>query len=343
MNDYNFNQLKNIKTPEEWMKKALDIPRKKKTPLIFSYKAYAFAAAIFVCVCAVTVAATINFNSDTVVKVSPTFNNSITQPQDLPNNTVPTLATEIYSTEQTDTTVYSVEEEEAYISETIGILPQTTYNTTITGNGTSSATSASIPSQLISSTIASTQDISSASTQQTMSAFVPNTTAVVATVPPTYSPPTQVVTEPSEEKTEATIIPLPSAPCVEPTEATVKPTSPTVEKTEPTEETLVVTSPQYTSVYNIYFQIEKESTFDMNNTMYCHIIDKNGNSLFEKFSEKEKCMVLSESSRRFVYCINTSENPLPNGTYTFIFYDEYSNSSKHNVVISYEKIINLYE
>lgn len=345
MNDYNFNQLKNIKTPEEWMQKALNIPSKKKIPLIFSYKTYAFAAAVFVCVCAVTVAATMNFNSNTVVKISPTSNNLTTQTH---NNTLPIFTTETNSTEQTDTTA-NFTDDEFYNSETITLFPQTTYNTTISGNTIYPTTSVLRPSQALLPTQSNggaIQNSTSRPTEHTtkpiVPTFTPETTKPIITIPPTYTPP-QIETEPAEDIPNAPLISLPSIPCVEPTEETTRPPAPTSAVTEPVEDSTHSTSSHYTPYYNIYFQLQKDSEFDINNTLYCHITDKNGNSLFEKFSNNEKCSVNSESSRRFIYSINVSKNPLPNGTYTFIFYDEYSNSSKHNVVIGYEKIINLYE
>ena len=347
MNDYNFNQLKNIKTPEEWMQKALNIPSKKKIPLIFSYKTYAFAAAVFVCVCAVTVAATMNFNSNTVVKISPTSNNSTTQTH---NNTLPIFTAETNSTEQTDTTA-NFTDDEFYNSETITLFPQTTYNTTISGNTIYPTTSVLRPSQALLPTQGNGGAIQNSTSRPTehntkpiVPTFTPATNLPIVTVPPTYIQPTQVVTEPPEYPApDSTIVGLPSAPCVKPTESTAKPPICTNVVTEPQEETTFETSPQYTAYYNIYFQLQSESNFNMNNTLYCHIIDKNGHSLFKKFSENEKCNVYSQSSKKFVYNINILKNPLPNGTYTFIFYDEYDNSSVHNVVIGFEKTINLYE
>lgn len=70
MKKVNFNQLKNVKTPEDWIENAINIPKKNNKTVKFSKISVSVIAASFVCVCTVSVLIATNFSHKIEVPVS---------------------------------------------------------------------------------------------------------------------------------------------------------------------------------------------------------------------------------------------------------------------------------
>lgn len=310
MKDFNFDKLKNVKTPDSWIENAVNIPNVQKKPkkvIPFNTRVVATAACLTFCFVLGSVMLSI-VNTDPTAVVRPLTEPTTENPN---NNSQNKTETKGYNY-SSDPTLPKVDEILPVIilpnGETITLYP--TNNTdsfyseaevdevnkgnvgSHTGNasvskGETTVTFATEPEETVSvPTEFPTEPVVTEPTEQTTIATTPTYTQPVTqpTIRPTYTHPVTLPTEPCEtEPVTEGVNPTP------PPSATEQPTfssQPTFAPTEPTISTVPSTENKLFK-NSVIFYPENISDYTNDGNVYCHIIGADGREYAQKFSSAE--------------------------------------------------------
>ncbi|MGN1432562.1 MAG: hypothetical protein ACI4XI_02570 [Ruminococcus sp.] len=299
MKKVNFNQLKSVKTPENWIENAIKIPQKNKKKPVYLNPYIIASAACFVFCCALCAVVFLNFGIDNPIPVAP-VKSSGTSVSDVTDSTtpssnlsvIPTISNPIINNIPTATA--ASQQQTGSVQKSTNPSGQT--NETVQGStGKNSSASQSVVTNPEPTEI---KEGSNSNTSNTDRPAIPDT-------PETE--PTQPVTDPTEPPT---VIPTPTEPGIPPIQPTIS-----------------GSDEKFTS--SIYFcfssylpeECEDESEY------YCHIMSASGQTFAEKFSSVEKATVVFTQDG-----ITVQYNPynkglrLKTGNYYLTFYDNYGNS-----------------
>ncbi len=304
MKDFNFDKLKNIKTPDSWIENAVNIPNVQKKPkkvIPFNTRVVATAACLTFCFVLGSVMLPI-VNTDPTAVVRP-----LTEPttENTDNNSQNKTETKGYSY-SSDPTLPKVDEILPVIilpnGETVTLYPTNNTDSFYSeaevdevnkGNGGNHTGNASVskdetivtfatePEETVSvPTEFPTEPVVTEPTEQTTIATAPTYTQPVTqpTIRPTYTHPVTFPTEPTEEVNPTT-----------PPSATERPTfssQPTFAPTEPTISTVPTTESKLFK-NSVIFYPKNISDYKTGGNVYCHIVDTNGREYAQKFSSAE--------------------------------------------------------
>lgn len=352
MKDFNFDKLKNIKTPDSWIENAVNIPNVQKKPkkvIPFNTRVVATAACLTFCFVLGSVMLPI-VNTDPTAVVRPLTEPTTENPDNDSQNKTETKGYSYSS----DPTLPKVDEMLPVIllpnGETVPLYPtnntdsfysKTEVDEVNKGNGGQHTGNASVSKDETTVTIATepeetasvptvfpTEPVVTEPTEQTTMATIPTYTqpVTVPTIRPTYTHPVTIPTEPYESEpvyTQSTELPT---EVVEPTEPATRPphsTQPTVAPTEPTISTVPTTDNKLFKS-SVVFYPENISHYKNDGNVYCHIVGTNGKEYAQKFSSAEV------SSLKSSYIVYNPYNSLGNLTMEKNkYYDIYFYTKSH--------------
>lgn len=240
MRKVNFENLKNLSTPQNFIDNALNIPTQSQKPLPFVIRHSRTLAAVAALVLVCTVSLTVYFTQDRITPpVDPNYNET---QESIPSTSA---VNEQESTTQTETKANTLKEDETS--------SQITNNSNADGNGTNNSNSnepyenqGSVTTPTTSSTVVGhnsslTGTLTQSGSSKPQSSTSDKTTAnsnSASNTKPNSVPNSKPTTSPATESTEKPVIKPTMAPETEPTEApTVAPTS--APATEPTEAPII--------------------------------------------------------------------------------------------------------
>ncbi len=334
MKKVNFNQLKNIKTPDYWIDNAINIPKSNKKPLVFSLKHYfkphivaSVASVAFCCILGIFVFA--HFGND--MSVFPIADKNTVNSTNKAAGSGKSLVTSLYIPDNDENKTRESQDSSRSVDSQIITEPNekdfSVGNQVITEpneNDYNSNTGNIRPSEGVFATD------SNVSTNPRATAAIPEPTTQQITFKPTQLPtqfptqrPTQIHTQPPTHQ--------PSLPIVtEPTEIVTDP--PLIEQptTQATVEAL-----QYKGT--IYFYASKNSIFSTEGDLMCHIVSSGGTEYTKKFSSSEKTLKYDKDSS-FISAYTPIEHcgeKFYRGYYYVTFYDNYGNSLTRKVHLYY--------
>lgn len=343
MKDFNFDKLKNIKTPDSWIESAINIPNVQNRPkkvIPFNTRVVATAACLTFCfVLGSVMLPIVNTDPTTVVRplTEPTTENSgndlqkKTETSEYSYSSEPTLpkvdemspvillpngeTVLLYPTDNTDS-FYS-KTEEADIDKGNGVSHSSnasvSKNETTVTLATEPEETASVPTEF------PTETVVTEPTEQTTIATAPTYTQPVTmpTIHPTYTHPVTMPTEPTfPVYTEPTEVEEPTIGPSVPEEPTELPTEPTISTVPTTESKLFKNS--------VIFYPENISDYKNDGNVYCHIVGTNGKEYAQKFSSAEV------SSLKSNYIVYNPYNSLGNLTMEKNkYYDIYFYTNSH--------------
>lgn len=299
MKKVNFNQLKSVKTPENWIENAINIPQKNKKKPIYLNPYIIASAACFIFCCALCAVVFAYFGVDMPNPIAPVKSSSTsvldiadgTTPSSNPSliPTIPNPITEIIPTFSTQQQTGSGQK---------STNPSATKNGNVQGStGKSPSNSQSVVTNPEPSETCGGSNGNSSSTDRPTN---PDTPVTV---------PTQPVTEPTEPPT---VTPTPTEPELPPIPET----------------TVGEASESFNS--SIYFYFTPELTGELpeeNYRVYCHIMSSAGQSFTEKFTWEERTTV-SFTPNGITAQYNPSRKGflLNPGNYYLTFYDNCGHS-----------------
>ncbi len=322
MKKLNFNHLKNVKTPESWIEKAINIPQQNKKPIPFYFRPYVIAsAACFVFCCVVSFIIFVNFNNTAPVPVTPAQKTSVSENSNqssFPDNNAE-LFTFIQAT-SSDNGSTSAE------------------NGSVGVNGNSVLTNPDFPknSGNPSYPINETHSNSLNDTKNpTTKAVSPNSTDPENNTPSTTRP--NKVTEPPEPTVIPTE-PFTDYPAVNPTIE-----NPTVAWNPSVAEDPSVPGYQDNKdkfCGNIYFIAKKNGILSKNSNIFCHIESLEGISYTVRYSNSELVYDITDCNGSYYGVYNPSDRSiyLYKGQYDITFYDSFGNSVKRRFYLGDDNI-----
>lgn len=292
MKKVNFNQLKSVKTPENWIENTIKIPKKNKKKPVYMNPYVIASAACFVFCCALCAVVFSYIGTDTPAPIAP-IKSSETFTSDVTDSTTPSSNLSIIQTIPNPITdiISSFQTQRQTGSEQKSTNPSDSTKATIQ-DGTDESPSNS-QSVVTSQNPSETGGNSSDNTGNSDNPTIPD-------IPETI--PTQPVTDPTEPNTDA---PEYTEPGIPPSE----------------ESTIEGSDESFTS--SIYFHYSPEiCTGD--EEYYCHIVSAAGQPFSVKYSSTERATVAYTSDG-----IKIQYNPygkglyLHTGYYYLTFYDNY--------------------
>lgn len=311
MKKVNFNQLKNVKTPENWIENAINIPDKKNNaPFYFRPRFIATAASVVLC-CALSLLIFTNIGSD--LSAFP-----VAKPTDSVN--IPSTQGEYKGEAPTDS-----QDNQNGVSEQLQGSTDTIFGNLFENGTVLIGQPVTEPKENGSGTFP-TKNPSQGTTQQNPQKPTSGTT-IKPTTATSGDPTAPPVTEPTEAPTTAT------PPRVDPTLPTDEPYFPTGSTdVEMTEENLSSTQgwwgePDYVQPI-IYLDMTDNVCFDISNTVYCHLMScKSGETYSSYFSDDEVCTIRRLIGKTMlVYDAGKMLNrAIPAGYYHIYFYDDSGN------------------
>lgn len=343
MKDFNFDKLKNIKTPDSWIENAINIPDAQKKPkkvIPFNTRVVATAACLTFCFVLGSVMLPI-VNTDPTAVVRPLTEPTTENPDNDSQNKTETKGYSYSS----DPTLPKVDEILPVIilpnGETVALYPTNNTDSFYSkteeadidkGNGGSHTGNASVSKDETTVTLATepeetvtvptefpTEPVVTEPTEQTTIATTPTYTRPVTqpTIRPTYTHPVTMPTEPTFPiYTDATEVVEPTEPATRPpyqTQPTFAPTEPTISTVPTTESKLFKSS--------VVFYPKNISDYKTGGNVYCHIVGTDGKEYSQKFS----CAEVSNLKGNYIVY-----NPL--GTLTMEknkYYDIYFYTNSH--------------
>lgn len=360
MKKVNFNQLNNIKTPEDWIQKAINVPQENNKIIKFSKLSVSVIAASFVCICTVSVLIATNFSHKIEVPVS-SVSTSLSETQNSADTSASSASDALVATitQPTDNSIFSYNP--LLPSNSSGASQRASsmtdfrqYNTTdassayTNGNLIPSASGGSpdysvpvVPSSTVTQPVTEPSEThsiicsgdSAASVEDAEKpSSIPNTTmATESTIPPTVPDYTVKPDEPSHG--DPPEYENPSEPCVEPT-------MPIYDEENPTSSADDASDSDKNNV-QLKFYLADNSRFDPNKPLYCHITSEKGIKYSEEFSERELCV---RKNDYFEY--STKQNGIyltKSGYYNFRFYDESGNKYVITLYVKSAMSVVIYE
>lgn len=306
MKKVNFNQLKSVKTPDNWIENAIKIPHKNKKKPIYLNPYIISSAACFIFCCALCAVVFANFGTDMPNPIAPVESSS-TSVSDISDGktpssnpslipTIPNPITEIippFATQQQTGSGHK------------STNPFSAKNGTVQGStGKSPSNSQCVVTKPGPSETSGGSSNNSGSTERPT---IPDTPTTV---------PTQAVTDPPESPSTT---PIPTDPWIPPVPETTEGGS----------------GKYFADSINFYFAPGTSGGFvEDNYRVYCHIMSAAGQSFTEKFTWEERATVSYTPNG-----ITAQYNPLGKGlrlnpgNYYLTFYDNYGNSYTYSAYL----------
>ena len=312
MKKVNFNQLKSVKTPENWIENAIKIPQKNKKKPIYINPYIIASAACFIFCCTLCAVVFANFGVDMPNPIAPVKPSSTsvsdvadgTTPSSNPSliPTIPNPITEIIPTFSTQQQTGSGQK---------STNPTATKNGTVQGSTSkSSSNSQSVVTKPEPSETGGGSNNNSGSTDRPTN---PDTPVAV---------PTQPVTDPPESPTNT---PTPT-----------EPETPLIPET-----TAAGASGSFNSSIYFYWSPDVCGLFDEENyRVYCHIMTAAGQTFTEKFSWAERA-TYDYSLGEIIVQYNPLEKGLHlnPGNYYLTFYDNCGHSYTYSAYLGDQPVI----
>lgn len=361
MRKVNFNQLKNIKTPDSWIENAMLIPEKKNAPRFSFSKGYtaAFAVTVVFC-CTVAAIIALNFGNDEVIPKTPSTTGFATQQ---------TVSSDYYdpdsdysdnsngnaqgshgnnngrNTQSSDGYVYSTDPAEGTVRNTGSTQDGSRTSTEPTESESKNSTPSSKISRDNNKTEPATNQPNSSAGKTTPAVTEPYETQGGEDKPPQTSPTVYVRNdfEPEQGKYDV----YSAYNCIGPGEAG-EPFEPSAAEpggwdvaTSPSAETEPSSAPVPSSNYfsgNVVLQCTNFDFFNSDSEIYCTIERKYGRRTQK--SEQGVCKVT-----RYDNCVVAEYNPtasLSKDVYEITFYDDSGNQITTDVYLSDKDILIVY-
>ncbi len=310
MKKVNFNQLKNVKTPESWIENAINIPQRNKKPIPFYLRPYfiASAASVVLC-CTLSVFVFANLGNDVSVLPVSKPTDSVTSTQNL-----------------------------TYPSD----LNADSASQAITGNGIAQGTTDPFGNLIFLQPVTEPNENNNSQNNSSSKGNLGAPTQLSSNGNTNHSKPYHPTTGHNTEPTEKPVTAKPtSVPSVKPTQKpTQSLTSMPLEVEEVTNFT-ELTPDTMPFTYDICFLPSRNTDFNLNGNVYCHIEPKYGPAYTESFTDNERCTRKgSGSSIRFLY--NPSEKydkDIMLGDYYITFYDDFGHSITRLCYLGYGSYI----
>ena len=309
MKKVNFNKLKNIKTPENWIDNAIKIPQTNKKPIPFYRKPYAIASAACLVVCCAIGFLILN-----------SFGTS---------NVIPTVE---FSTSESSTQTDKQTGENSGTTSTTASSSQNTstqQNTSSQGNTSNQQNSSNQQNTDILNPPHTNSNNNNSSVQHPSvpKETVPKETVQATTKKPDYTE--DEIEYISSGQYEPTLPPMP--PTETPTESPTKnPSSDGDGDADPDDE-----EPDSFNSYKYFngtisFVIKDNSVFSSSQKVYCHLSTSSHGDKTYKYSPKELC---TQNGNTFTFSLkNTFYRYSYNQTeYTITFYDNNGNKCSKTI------------
>lgn len=319
MKKLNFNHLKNVKTPENWIEKAINIPQQNKKPIPFYFRPYVIAsAACFVFCCVVSFIIFVNFNNTAPVPVISASTTDVSQSRN--QSSFPDINTELFPFVQATSSNNGSTSAE---------------NGSVGVNGNSVLTNPDFPKNSGNSSYPINEKHSNSlndTKNSSTTAVSPNSTNPESNNQSTTRP--NKVTEPPEP-TAIPTEPFTDYPAVDPTIE-----NPTVAWNPSVAEDPSTSGYQDIFYGDIYFIAKKNSNFSKNSNLYCHIESLTGFSYTVSHSNRELVYDVTSYNGSFYGVYNPSDRSvyLYKGQYDITFYDSFGNSVKHRFYLGDDNI-----
>lgn len=292
--------MKNIKTPEDWIEKAIKIPQTNKKPTPFYLKPYAIASVACLLICCTVVFLIINsFSSSNVIPITDfTTSQNATQAESSNTTSPSNSSSQLEPTEKSESSTTT-----SNIIQNPTIIPDST---------------------IFSSTISNSSIANSTNSTHSSTGEKPSAIATTSKDDETVQPPT-VKPDYSEDEIEY-INPGQYAPIPPPTETPTLPIHTTSVVVEPT------THGSDKMYFNgtISFIIKENSVFSSSKYIYCHLSTESHRDKTYEYSSEELCskngntFKFSMKNTFFRYDYNKTE-------YTIAFYDNMGNKCSKTI------------
>lgn len=303
MKKVNFNQLKDVKTPENWIENATKIPQKNKIKPTFLNPYIIASAACFIFCCALCAVVFLKFGVDMPNPIAP-IKSSGTSVSEVTNSTSP--------------------------SSNLSAIP-TIPNPIINNIPTAAATSQQQTGSVQKSTNSS--DLIYGTGQGTTGKNPTNSQGIV-------TDPESPKTTASSGNTGSTDVPEPSItnpapPKTDPIEEITTSPYPFEPETPPIEEPCE----NFTSTIYFYHSEHSSGSFEEDVKYYCHIESENGESYSQMFSSAE-IAVVTHTYEGFTVKYNPGSKgiDLNKGVYYLTFYDERGHSYKYSAYLGNQSV-----
>ncbi len=303
MKKVNFNQIKSVKTPENWIENAINNPKKNKKKPAYLNPYIIASAACFIFCCALCAVVFLNFGIDNPNPVAPA-KSSGTSAFDVTDSTTP--------------------------SSNLSVIP--TIPNPITNNISSATTQQQTGSGQKST---NPSDTKKGNEQISMGKNPSNPHSVVTNPEPNET------SGGSNSNTSSTKRPaIPDTPITNPTQGVTDPTEPPTAAPTPTQpEEPPFEEPSIEFVSSVYHYLPKYESAEYEE-YYCHIESESGKSYSERFSEKERAtlIITSEGKRKLQYIPINKGIYLEKGMYYVTFYNKSGTSAKQLVYLGNESV-----
>lgn len=302
MKKVNFNQIKSVKTPENWIVNVINIPRKNKKKPAYLNPYIIASAACFIFCCALCAVVFLNFGIDNPNPVA-LAKSSGTSAFDVTDSTTP--------------------------SSNLSVIP--TIPNPITNNISSATTQQQTGSGQKST---NPSDTKKGNEQISMGKNPSNPHSVVTNPEPNET------SGGSNSNTSSTKRPaIPDTPITNPTQGVTDPTEPPTVIPTPTQpEEPPFEEPSIEFVSTIYFYYSSDVCADYGD-YYCHIESESGESYSQKFSSAEKANVAFTYDGIAVQYNPASKGIyLDKGLYYLTFYDNYGHSYTYSAYLGNESV-----
>lgn len=308
MKKVNFNQLKSVKTPENWVESAIKIPqRNKKKPLYLNPYIIASAACFIFC-CALCAVVFSNFGIDMPTPIAPT-KSTYTSASVVTDGTPP------FSNPSVIPTIHNPITEiipSASLQQQTGSEQKST-NSSDSQNGNVQGSTSKNPSN-------SQSVVTNPEPSETGGGSGSNSSSTDGTDTP-ITEPTQIVTEPIELPT---VIPTPTEP----------------DEPQIVDPTGAGSGENFAFPIYFYWSTDVCGIFEEDNyRVYCHIMSADGQSFTEKFTSEERAS-FSYSPEGIIVQYNPLSKGLhlKTGNYYLTFYDNYGHSYTYYAYLGYQSV-----
>lgn len=305
MKKVNFNGLKNISTPDNWIENAINIPKEKKIIPFYLRPSVIASAVCIVFISVISVFTFTDFGSDVIIPISPVATTSVSDN----NYSFPQNTQEGSQNTQNGT--------ESYDNINLFTVPATVM---INTDGTSTDNK----NNKASSDMKNTENVTGSGNQSTEFETKPS----FGNTNPSQSSATEPV-----ENTNPTINIKPTQPVVTQQPATEEP----VTKTPVIDKPPIDYDPGYAGFTSepsvnelfdnkIYLILKSNSVFSTSSNIYCHIQTLDGFSYTNKYSNSELCTIISDSNFYASYRPASKNLNLFLTNYKITFYDSFGHS-----------------
>lgn len=316
MKKVNFNSLSNIKTPDDWVEKAINIPQEKNAKPFYKRISFIASAACIVFCCVISLFVAANFDFENVVPLSPqlqstTLQLDFTTPSDYTN-----------APNQTSDGTQSSAASESSNSSLQSNQTNSNAGFQSSSNSGSNATQNQVSTKP-STTKSSVPVVTEPSEHKTT--IFQNPTTAQNNGSSSSSAPTKnnaSITEPATEKLAGAV------------DSNLF----TVSTLHSDDDNILVSENIF--VCNIFFQCLNSNTLDYTGNIYCHLQKAGGTSLYPMYSYSERCQKGKNIYGNYAVYLGLSDEhtTIGQGSYIVTFYDEAGHSMTKTFELTCEDV-----